>query len=336
MKTNLLKCYSSVHSVNITQRLNGSSKHKISSYLALAFFLNLSVVQTYAEGVLEADLEWGENQKVSHVVSSSLPIKQEESAEKLGFACSCALNAYESEEGYAGLRKRLFLNDLEAKGYVIKTFKGIYGGLISRKMENAGFIALKGNEVMISYRGTATIADWMTDGDFAPTSADYFGLSGKVHEGFLRSFKSSWENRKDLYGIKQIILDYATQTDQKPENLKYMVTGHSLGGALASLAAIKLINDEEIKAKTDLVKVITFASPRVLSKTASLEYEEKVKLDNHMGYMIKKDIIPTFFKGIYRHIRSKKPITGEKSWFSLGGNHSMDSYKELLVPFNTF
>ena len=55
-------------------------------------------------------------------------------------------------------------------------------------------------------------------------------------------------------------------------NLKVSVTGHSLGGASASLAAAHLIDDNVVSASK--LEVYTFGAPRVGDRTFAFNYDK--------------------------------------------------------------
>eukprot|EP01018_Ginkgo_biloba_P040529 Gb_06717 [translate_table: standard] len=142
--------------------------------------------------------------------------------------------------------------------------------------------------VVLAFRGTEPFNayDWITDIDF---SWNKLGVLGRVHLGFLealgllnRSASSNQinpnsENNKDFSFETNVILD---QDPQKPlayytlckrltellkqhKNAKFMVTGHSLGGALAALFPAILFLQKEEKLLEKLLAVYTFGQPRV-------------------------------------------------------------------------
>jgi triacylglycerol lipase len=105
---------------------------------------------------------------------------------------------------------------------------------------------MMGNEevIILAFRGTEgrCIKDWMTDADLALVRES----SGRVHHGFS-------------FGLEAIWLDIlANLQNFRTNNQTLFITGHSLGGALATLAAAKL------QAFGYPVQgIYTFGSPRV-------------------------------------------------------------------------
>ncbi len=124
---------------------------------------------------------------------------------------------------------------------------GVTGGYIIKKPHvMAVFSAGKGKykgQAFIAIKGTASLYDALTDLN-AGVHSSHTGFS--VHQGFYYAFDSIlFELRKFLNGLKGISVVHCV--------------GHSLGGAIATLAA------DWIKANgaVSTVKLYTFGSPRV-------------------------------------------------------------------------
>lgn len=124
-------------------------------------------------------------------------------------------------------------------------FKGTSGALLFRKLSNFGYVARGmgpfNTEVLIATRGTATLADWITDANIA-VQVGPGGLP--VHAGFHETWKSF---AADLHAFFR---------DHNPSRVHCV--GHSLGGALATLSA-DFVSSRGIAA----VELYTFGSPRV-------------------------------------------------------------------------
>jgi len=100
---------------------------------------------------------------------------------------------------------------------------------------------------LLAFRGTANPLDFVTDFRIWLKPANGF----RVHAGFLTAWQSV-ENR---------ILDGMGAS-------RYLVTGHSLGGALAALCALAI----ESRVPNAVTAVHTFGQPRVGNLTFALVY----------------------------------------------------------------
>ena len=87
-----------------------------------------------------------------------------------------------------------------------------------------GFVAWDSKIVLVSFRGTESVGDWLSNLTLVPTTRSY----GKLHLGFFKAFEVV---RPILSGILN---------DTAPANKKIWLTGHSLGGALAMVAGAEL------------------------------------------------------------------------------------------------
>ncbi|KAF4589677.1 feruloyl esterase a [Ophiocordyceps camponoti-floridani] len=106
-------------------------------------------------------------------------------------------------------------------------------------------------EMVVAFRGTTNFRDIATDANFLVQSDfESPGISGcegcKVHAGFLESWNTV---------AKDVISNLQGQLAENPD-MKVVVTGHSLGGAQASLAAMSIIGSG-----LD-ADVVTFGQPR--------------------------------------------------------------------------
>lgn len=110
--------------------------------------------------------------------------------------------------------------------------------------------------VYLAFRGTYSKNDAKIDGNISKAECAFLGKKC-VHKGFLKRYLELQRGMKDLLNEKINLYRKQTGKDIK----KIVVTGHSLGGALATLAALELQQND----KTTPVKLITFCSPRVLS-----------------------------------------------------------------------
>lgn len=136
--------------------------------------------------------------------------------------------------------------------------------------------------LIVAFRGTANIRDWMTDADFR--------MINHVHCGFHRAFDS----------IAVELLDYLSEHQGKP----VIFTGHSLGGAQAVLAAWAFAQHHPGS------QVYTFGQPRVGDAFFAAQCKEKFG-DSHFRFVNQEDIVPrvpAWLQG-YRH-------SGQELFFS--------------------
>ena len=101
------------------------------------------------------------------------------------------------------------------------------------------FVAASPTVVLVAFRGTASVADWLADLNFLSISRPY----GTVHRGFYYAFRDVSAR------LRQILSPFAS--------LPIVVTGHSLGGALATIAAA------EWSGQIPVARVYTYGQPAV-------------------------------------------------------------------------
>ena len=102
------------------------------------------------------------------------------------------------------------------------------------------FVAKSSTAIIVAFRGTTSISDWLTNLNAFSHKAAY----GAVHRGFYFAFHSVKQDLEKFLG------DVATSQ-------RVILTGHSLGGALATLAAA------EWQGKYPISAVYTYGQPAV-------------------------------------------------------------------------
>lgn len=111
-----------------------------------------------------------------------------------------------------------------------------------------GWVCLDDEQLVVAFRGTEFIHDWLDDFDFIPAPYGPVPGRGTVHQGFQLVY----------YAIRASLRDLVQQNAGGRKQL--LITGHSLGGALCALAAPDLLND----IAADLSPTVyTWAEPRV-------------------------------------------------------------------------
>jgi triacylglycerol lipase len=127
-------------------------------------------------------------------------------------------------------------------------FRGGLRGLdrFEGPLDSHGFVARAEGFAVLAFRGTfpLSVENWLTDAD-APLGPAPDAVPGRVHRGFADAFNGLLAN-----GMDQRLASLEGGLD-------LWITGHSLGGALATLASVHLPGRPSFRG------VYTFASPRV-------------------------------------------------------------------------
>ena len=140
--------------------------------------------------------------------------------------------------------------------YLNRTYYGFSEGFIPRneiadeESDTRGFIGVHPlqQKIYVVFRGSTSIINWIEDMDaFQVEYHDSRCNHCKVHDGFYYAEQSV---------IADVERDVKKLLDEYP-SFQVVVTGHSLGAALASLAALDLQ-----RSGIDGVTLINFGSPR--------------------------------------------------------------------------
>ncbi|WVZ98281.1 hypothetical protein U9M48_043743 [Paspalum notatum var. saurae] len=110
------------------------------------------------------------------------------------------------------------------------------------------------NAVIVVFRGTQenSIQNWIEDLFWKQLDLDYPGMpEAKVHSGFYSAYHNTTLRDGVVSGIQK--------TREVYGNIPIMVTGHSMGGAMASFCALDLVINFRLKD----VKLMTFGQPRI-------------------------------------------------------------------------
>ena len=154
-------------------------------------------------------------------------------------------------------------------------------GLIDRETGTAGFVVAGDDIIVVAFRGTHDDLDWRTN-----VNSHWVVLQGgvRVHTGFFQAY---WPIRDTLFATVQRYL----RTKPRP----VYVTGHSLGGALATMATAELANHEDAAVRDAISACYTFGAPRVGDRT--FDQYVKVPLYRVTNGIDVVPVLPPFFLG---------------------------------------
>ncbi|XP_028806947.1 uncharacterized protein LOC114761690 [Neltuma alba] len=222
------------------------------------------------------------------------------------------------------------------------------------------------NLIVVAFRGTGLFdaGQWITDVDIS-----WYEIPkvGKIHGGFMKALglqkNGGWpkeidetseaEHKKFAYytirkDLKKIL--------QKNETAKFIVTGHSLGGALAILFATVLTLHDEAWLLDKLEGVYTFGQPRVGDQQLGDFMKDKLKKYDvkYVRYVYGNDVVPrvpyddktllfkhfgpcVFFNSFYQgQVLEEEP---NKNYFSLlwaipkNINAAWELVRGFIIPF---
>jgi len=161
------------------------------------------------------------------------------------------------------------------------------------------------------FKGTKEKEDWLTN--FSQKKVKFFGKE-EVHKGFYKSLKLFIKNIAHLrFDTKDI--NYIN------DNYNIVLTGHSLGGAIATLAGC-YFNDLGIKKEN--TTIYTFGAPPVGSVEFCKNYNNKLNLYRIVN---EKDVIPKIDQLIsLEHIGEKIELKSNQNEV-----HSCAGYIDNLI-----
>ncbi|KAJ3695213.1 hypothetical protein LUZ60_000590 [Juncus effusus] len=220
-------------------------------------------------------------------------------------------------------------------------------------------------DVLVAWRGTIRAIEWVDDLDFTKVSTKQIlgpiddGSDPMVHKGWLSIYTSTDEKSKyNKISVRQQVLTEIGRLVDEHENdeLSITITGHSLGGCLATLNAIDIVSNhlnktnhscsatsEHLK-KTNRfcshicpVTAIVFASPKVGDSAFKDLFTSMPNL-HLLRVRNAPDLIPNYpFIG-YTEIGEELLVdTGKSPYLKSPGNigtwHNLEGYLHGVAGF---
>ena len=165
--------------------------------------------------------------------------------------------------------KLAYSSPATAKPGAIKSLGFKTARFISKK-DTQLFVAQSPSAILVAFRGTQQIKDWLTNLDSMLLKVPL----GEVHRRFYEALQLVWPN------IDHTIKTYSDNSQ------KIWFTGHSLGGALAMLAASMFLDKPE-----QLGGLYTFGQPRIGNEAFTKNFDVNLKSKTYR-FVNNNDIVP--------------------------------------------
>lgn len=209
------------------------------------------------------------------------------------------------------------------------------------------FITYNERIITITFRGTDSLKNWLTNLDFIPTDAAFparYGTAGvTVHGGFNAALMSVWDE------IQSVV----NEAFEKHPDLRLFISGHSLGGALANLCYAHFTFGNEPRhvgavytigqpcaGNAKFVKVLADESPHTayIRITNNQDVVPSVAPGEHCGVNIhfnssgELHFDPGLFRGMINQIGS---IHGSVTNLNHGAiaDHAVPEYRKLMEQY---
>ena len=179
----------------------------------------------------------------------------------------------------------------------------------------SGFVAVSHSQkaIAIAFRGTEHLKQLVTEVLHVLTQPkSLFSAGGKVQGYFLDAFQTIWKDLKN----------HAYKSMKSYPNYKIWVTGHSLGGALASLASTAIMS--EGKASKHNLMLYTFGQPRVGNYDYALAHDK----------LVPQSFRVTHYRDVVVHLPTCTKYDVHQPCISVGGgpyHHGKEIYYDNAV-----
>ncbi|WP_379129682.1 lipase family protein [Paenibacillus sp. sgz500958] len=195
---------------------------------------------------------------------------------------------------------------------------------ITNVWERFGFIIESPQEIIIAFRGTSSTTDWISDIIASQKRFKYINEHCLTHRGFTDIYTSARD------GIINALTKLSTDKT-------LTITGHSLGGALATLCAVDVAANTAYHSPD----LYTYGSPRVGDPAFAQAFSKYVRRSFRIANLF--DIVtyapPTIYKQpkrdkkyYYSHVQTHSPLSFQNGAISL--NHVIGSYFAALSQLN--
>lgn len=189
-----------------------------------------------------------------------------------------------------------------------------------KKTDTQGFVGARDSDIFVVWRGTESARDFLTDA--LAVKAPAFTKDVKIHLGFLNSTQSV---KVKLQALLTIAIEKVIGGENKVGNI--YVTGHSLGGALATISAVQIAF--MFPSLKDRIKVVTIGSPRVGNRSFKRLFKNNIK--ESIRVVHDNDVVPRIPKLNYFHVPVELKLSDEGKTIKT----SLNPFKVFLQAFKS-
>ena len=188
-----------------------------------------------------------------------------------------------------------------------------------------GFVATEGSDTFVAWRGTDNIEEWIEDGKADQVACSFLKDGEKVELGFHELYTTAKEGHPSP---QEVVRGYM---ESHPEVERLLVTGHSLGAALA------VLNVLDIQVTTGRAPIAyTLAGPRVGDPAFADTFDDRIEtcwrvVNSHdeVPKVPPTSCPPLWPRSHYQHVNREYRITFG-NWWNLPEDHSLDNYLKCL------
>ncbi|EGD72617.1 hypothetical protein PTSG_04353 [Salpingoeca rosetta] len=185
----------------------------------------------------------------------------------------------------------------------------------AKKTSTYGYVGLDSvnKYIVVAFQGTHNLKQWIDDLKFMKTDLHYPGAGSdvKVHRGFYEAYQE----------VKGTVDRFVESTFRQNPNYRILVTGHSLGAALAAMCSLDL----SIQFPSASIYHYTFGQPRV-GNAPFYDFFKQSSIKASFRFVHNRDIVPHLpleamgFHHIATEVFYKEQFSGPESLHECNGS----------------